>query len=124
MHTSPDNTPNVPTEVDAAVHNFFFEVVHGDLKGANILVNDRGEAVLADFGLSSIINIVGSSGTSTFTGGRCVPARIFALNETENMRSVRWMAPELLALSLHDVTPRTCASDTYSYGSVILEVCA
>lgn len=87
------------------LHNFSFPVVHGDLKGANILVNDSGEAALADFGLSSILEDVVSSGTSTFSGG-----------------SVRWMAPELLELSPHDVAPKTCASDTYSYGSVILEI--
>ncbi|KAF8516479.1 kinase-like domain-containing protein, partial [Gautieria morchelliformis] len=97
------------------LHTFIFPVsdystteahiVHGDLKGANILVNDHGEAALADFGLSSVF-AAGESTTSTFTGG-----------------SVRWMAPELfLSDSPDDITSKTCASDTYSYGSVILEV--
>ncbi|KAF8581778.1 kinase-like protein [Ramaria rubella] len=80
-------------------------IVHGDLKGANILVNDNGEAALADFGLSVVIAAAGDSATSTFTGG-----------------SVRWMAPEVLFLSPHDASPKTCASDTYSYGSVMLEI--
>ncbi|KAF8576787.1 kinase-like protein, partial [Ramaria rubella] len=80
-------------------------IVHGDLKGANILVNDNGEAALADFGLSVVIAAAGDSATSTFTGG-----------------SVRWMAPEVLFLSPHDASPKTCASDTYSYGSVVLEI--
>jgi serine/threonine protein kinase len=76
--------------------------VHGDVKGANILVNDHGEAALADFGLSSIIAVAGDATTSNFNSG-----------------SWRWMAPELLS---QDMTSKTCASDTYSYGSVILEV--
>lgn len=95
------------------VHTFVFPVphdstaganiVHGDVKGANILVNSFGEAALADFGLSSIIAVAGENSTSTFSGG-----------------SVRWMAPELF--KSQNVKAKTCSSDTYSYGSVILEV--
>lgn len=98
----------VHTFVFPVGHNMMTEanIVHGDLKGANILVNDYGEAALADFGLSSVIAVAGKSTTSTFSGG-----------------SVRWMAPEiLLGCFPEDGTPKTCASDTYSYGSVILEV--
>jgi len=81
-------------------------IVHGDLKGANILVNDHGEAALADFGLSSVIAAAGNTAiTSTSSGG-----------------SVRWMAPELVLGCTKDVRSKTCASDTYSYGSVILEI--
>ncbi|KAF8479847.1 kinase-like domain-containing protein [Gautieria morchelliformis] len=79
-------------------------IVHGDLKGTNILVNDHGEAALADFGLSSCI-AAGESTTSTF-----------------NFGSVRWMAPELFPSYRSVIMSKSCASDTYSYGLVILEV--
>ncbi|GJJ16117.1 hypothetical protein Clacol_010397 [Clathrus columnatus] len=92
-----------------AVHTFSFpldgaNIVHGDLKGANILVNANGEAALADFGLSAVIAVAGQPSTFTSNGGG----------------SVRWMAPELLSGS--ETIIKTCASDIYSFGSVMLEV--
>lgn len=80
-------------------------IVHGDLKGANILVNANGEAALTDFGLCAVIAVAGQPSTFTSNGGG----------------SVRWMAPELLIPS-EGVLNKTRASDVYSFGSVILEV--
>lgn len=96
-----------------AVHTFSFplstegcaNIVHGDLKGANILVNANGEAALADFGLSAVIAVAGQPSTHTSNGGG----------------SFRWMAPELL-MPREGIMVKTRASDIYSFGSVILEV--
>ncbi|KAH9921625.1 uncharacterized protein B0H18DRAFT_1121320 [Fomitopsis serialis] len=55
-------------------------VLHGDLKGANVLVDDRGHCVISDFGQSEIKSeVYRLSGTPTPHG------------------TLRWQAPELMA---------------------------
>ncbi|KAF9457872.1 kinase-like domain-containing protein [Collybia nuda] len=63
------------------LHNLDCPVVHGDLKGNNILVDDEGHPVLSDFGLSKMIDDIGgpTGNTTTTLAG-----------------TVRWQAPELL----------------------------
>ncbi|KDQ14709.1 hypothetical protein BOTBODRAFT_73750, partial [Botryobasidium botryosum FD-172 SS1] len=56
-------------------------VVHGDLRGANILITDAGEACLADFGLSHRVINGAVEGNSTTWHAAGNP---------------RWQAPELL----------------------------
>ncbi|KAJ8096192.1 hypothetical protein PM082_000100 [Marasmius tenuissimus] len=76
-------------------------IVHGDLKGANILVNEHQEACLSDFGMANV-----HRDSSTTTSGL-------------EAGSARWMAPELIFSS----NPRaTFASDMYSFGIVLWEV--
>ncbi|KZT39809.1 kinase-like protein [Sistotremastrum suecicum HHB10207 ss-3] len=87
-------------------------VVHGDIKGSNILVSHEGNALLADFGLARLVdddtlfsNEVGTSTNNSLRG------------------TIRWMAPEL-ACGL-DCAPRpTRQSDIWSYGCVVLELIA
>jgi len=56
-------------------------IVHGDLKGNNVLVTEDFHAVLSDFGLSRVIgDLVGPSANTTGAIGG----------------SVRWQAPELV----------------------------
>ncbi|ESK85279.1 kinase-likeprotein [Moniliophthora roreri MCA 2997] len=82
------------------------EIVHGDLRGSNILVDSKCHACIADFGLS-----VFSDGTvrtdSSHHGG-----------------SVRWMAPELHdpARFRLEYVRRTFASDVYSFACVCVEL--
>ncbi|KAF8577558.1 kinase-like protein [Ramaria rubella] len=76
-------------------------VVHGDMKGANILITDYGAAVVADFGLSKINH----EATTTMLKGAGSP---------------RWMAPELFAPG--DGPSRTTMSDVYAFGHVMLEI--
>ncbi|KAK1219764.1 hypothetical protein PQX77_017504 [Marasmius sp. AFHP31] len=76
-------------------------IVHGDMKGANILVNEHQEACLSDFGMANVHHDL-STTTSGLAAG-----------------SARWMAPELIFSS----GPRaTFASDMYSFGIVLWEI--
>ncbi|KAJ6518641.1 kinase-like domain-containing protein, partial [Mycena sanguinolenta] len=80
------------------------DIVHGDLRGANILVNEDWSACLADFGLSKFSDA--TSSTNTSRGG-----------------SVYWMAPELINPDRFGLQfGRTPATDVYAFGCVCLEL--
>ncbi|KZP09931.1 kinase-like protein [Athelia psychrophila] len=92
------------------LHSQLGGIVHGDLTGANILIDDQGKALLVDFGLSSIkVQFVpGTSFWTSTTGG-----------------AVRWCAPELLPQMPFDedtkiVPDVTVACDIFSFGCVML----
>ncbi|GMF44055.1 unnamed protein product [Phytophthora lilii] len=75
-------------------------IIHGDLKGNNILVGANHQVKLTDFGLSTFakkLHWIGSTGT---TG------------------AIRWKSPE--RLGQHDHGP-SFASDIYSFGMCIIE---
>ncbi|KAJ7737339.1 TKL/TKL-ccin protein kinase [Mycena metata] len=81
------------------------DVIHGDLKVQNVLVNARGRAVICDFGLSKIIDERGF--TSSCAG------------------TLAYMAPELFTIIDHttQVASRTTkATDVYSFGLLGLEI--
>ncbi|KAF5349262.1 hypothetical protein D9756_009439 [Leucocoprinus leucothites] len=84
------------------------KIVHGDLKGANILVTVTGRACLADFGLATLND---------------VEAIKFALIESSGHRggTPRWEAPELLD-DTEEIIHRTPASDMYAFGCVCYEI--
>lgn len=75
---------------------------------SNVLINGRGEPLLADFGLS----FLGMELTESSYFSSCKPG------------NVRWAAPELF-IDLPDGSPcRACVkSDIYSVGCVMLQVC-
>ncbi|KAJ7694043.1 kinase-like domain-containing protein, partial [Mycena olivaceomarginata] len=80
-------------------------IVHGDLCGRNILINER-RAYLTDFGLAGFIELDTSVKTSTRSG------------------SMRWMAPELILPSVYHLGlpfRRTRASDVWAFGCVCCE---
>ena len=107
------------------------DIIHGDLKGvsghtcsevwsdldyikANILIDSRRLACLADFGLTMIID---ESTVGTTTGGR------------ELRGTTRWMAPEMLLPEEYGFSddcqtrlPST-STDVYALGMTTLEVC-
>ncbi|KAJ6463487.1 kinase-like domain-containing protein [Mycena sanguinolenta] len=80
-------------------------IVHGDLRGSNVLIDENWSACLADFGLS-----IFSDATATMT--------------TTRAGSIHWMAPELLDPdSFGDGKfARTAASDIYAFGCLCLEL--
>ncbi|KAG6843375.1 hypothetical protein H0H87_005296 [Tephrocybe sp. NHM501043] len=90
-------------------------VIHGDLKGPNVLIDGTGRARLADFGLSVVSDpdiIAWTTQSKTTSQGG----------------SVRWQAPELFVVEDSDVeseeetVKNTMASDVYAWGCVCLEV--
>jgi len=78
-------------------------VLHRDLKGDNILVDDQGVCKISDFGISKRIeNIHGEVDGTLLTG------------------SVYWMAPEII-LNAHGYSSKI---DIWSLGCVVLEMWA
>ncbi|KAJ7468565.1 kinase-like domain-containing protein [Mycena latifolia] len=80
------------------------KIVHGDLRGNNILIKQDWSACLADFGLS-VLSDATTSSASTHGG------------------SLHWMAPELIDPRRFGYEfARTPASDVYAFGCVCLEL--
>lgn len=83
-------------------------IIHGDLKGVNILVKPSGRACLADFGLASAEDsqavVASSSSNHRITG------------------TSRWQAPELLDTEMDGSGRNSLASDIYSFACVCYEV--
>lgn len=87
-----------------AVHSV--PVVHGDITGANILIDEGGQVKLIDFGLSSVVlPLFGQShlaATSIHAG------------------AIRYAAPELLSDDVGDLLLEK--TDIYSFGCVMLQI--
>ncbi|KDQ51781.1 hypothetical protein JAAARDRAFT_703975, partial [Jaapia argillacea MUCL 33604] len=80
-------------------------VVHGDLRAANVLINDMGQPVLADFGLAFFLEEAQDASQSTYQG------------------TLRWLAPEVLnPNSPHRKLRRQPSRDVYAFGSLCLEI--
>lgn len=79
------------------------DIVHGDLKGANILVSRDGVPMLTDFGNSTLNN----------------QSILFTDTSTKAGISLRWTAPELFASDKPRVPSKE--ADVYALGMTILE---
>ena len=83
------------------------QVIHGDIKGTNVLIDDSGKAVLCDFGLARFKPDVNNCTIYT-KESEAVGMQIGSQN---------WMAPELFEGSSLSIQ-----SDIYSLGMTIYEV--
>ncbi|KAF9789485.1 kinase-like domain-containing protein [Thelephora terrestris] len=97
--------------VDAAMGLAYIHgqgMVHGDLKGANILIDQNHRARVADFSLLTMVSDPGSqlSSSSQLHGG-----------------TTRWMSPELIDPGIFGLKKghRTKPSDCYAFGMVMYE---
>ncbi|KIM61482.1 hypothetical protein SCLCIDRAFT_25809 [Scleroderma citrinum Foug A] len=75
-------------------------ILHGDLKGQNVLVSHDGRALLADFGFSTLRTCTFSLTVEPGGGG-----------------TIRWIAPEIL-----DGNEISVASDIWAFGMTALEL--
>ncbi|KZT36092.1 kinase-like protein, partial [Sistotremastrum suecicum HHB10207 ss-3] len=81
-------------------------IVHADLKGANIFITDDGHPVLADFGLSKLMEADTGFFTESLT------------SSTTNLKgTARFMAPELVQ---NERGRPSCKTDIWAFGCVIL----
>jgi len=78
-------------------------IIHRDIKGANILVDNRGAVKISDFGVSKKTN---------FNGMNATPG-----TRTSLQGSVFWMAPEVVRQSGQSIK-----SDIWSVGCLIVEM--
>ncbi|KAG8910858.1 hypothetical protein FRC01_006086, partial [Tulasnella sp. 417] len=84
---------------DAVSYLHDSKVIHGDIKGSNILINDSGKSLLCDFGLTRVTQ----SKTSTAMRGA---------------GTVRWQSPELWEEDI----PKSFGSDVYAFAMTIVEI--
>ncbi|KAF8266619.1 hypothetical protein EI94DRAFT_1786854 [Lactarius quietus] len=75
-------------------------IIHGDLRGSNVLLSRDGHACLSDFGCARIEEV---EATEALTYG-----------------SPRWLAPELMTQSHY--VPTTRSTDVWSFGMLCVEI--
>ncbi|EMD33665.1 hypothetical protein CERSUDRAFT_159906 [Gelatoporia subvermispora B] len=105
MNTATNRVDLLSGIVAGLVYMHELDIVHGDLKGVNILVNERGQASLADFGFSGFSRRAQDDGSliSSVKGG-----------------TARYAAPEVQALEVTEGPTRE--SDIYSLAMVVWEM--
>lgn len=95
--------------------------VHGDLKPNNILLSQKMEATISDFGLARLANIAG--GTPTSRSGRMASekpktADTICSSSSNTGTGTCYQAPE----SLKALMKPSQKWDVYSYGVILLEM--
>jgi len=134
VNTHPD-TSRI-TLIQDIVHGMHYlkqcKIVHGDLKGANILVDSQGTARISDFGVSLISDLTQqrlSHGAShppipSFDGASSCESSRQILSTASGGGTWRYMAPERLLPDRYGCQSgrATFSSDIFSLGLVIYEV--
>ncbi|KZT07864.1 kinase-like protein [Laetiporus sulphureus 93-53] len=109
QNTSADRLPLLVGIATGLEYLHSKDIVHGDLKGANILIDDNGVPRLADFGLATVVYRMQTVNTAS---------------ESHRGGTYRWMAPELFdpeKFGLPHVRPSK-ESDVYGLAMVMWEV--
>ncbi|KAL5480484.1 hypothetical protein ACEPAI_1754 [Sanghuangporus weigelae] len=90
------------------LHGLTPRVIHGDLRAANVLIDENEEPRITDFGLARVVDSQGTSIATSFKG----------------RGTLRWQAPELLNASRfgQDMNKLTTKTDVYAFSCVYLEI--
>jgi len=80
------------------------DVIHGDIKALNVLLDDDLNPLLCDFGFTRVLDWDYTASSSAFLNGA---------------GSWKWLAPELMKES---GLRKTCESDLYAFGITVAEV--
>ncbi|KAJ8077655.1 Rho guanine nucleotide exchange factor [Marasmius tenuissimus] len=110
-NTAPEHVDRMLLAYDVAsglAHLHGMKIVHGDMKGVNVLITLEGRASIGDFGLSHVADSHALKLSTSFTG--------------RARGTTRWLAPELLRSFPPSVS--TVQSDMYAYGCVCYEIFA
>ncbi|KAF9449509.1 kinase-like protein, partial [Macrolepiota fuliginosa MF-IS2] len=98
--------PLISDVVDGLLYLHKLNIVHSDLKGANVLISDRGRAFITDFGISHIATVAGRQQfTSSLIGN-----------------TARWAPPETFDQDPEVPIRPTKAQDIWSFGCLCYEV--
>ena len=85
-------------------------IIHRDIKGANVLVDNKGSIKISDFGISKRVEA-----STALASANPLPGS--GMNRTSLQGSVFWMAPEVVRQSAH-----TKKADIWSLGCLIVEM--
>ncbi|EJD50855.1 kinase-like protein [Auricularia subglabra TFB-10046 SS5] len=89
-------------------------IVHGDIKGQNVLINAEHEAVIADFGLATLV-VQDPLGATTAADIRQKYTPAFAAPELLDLEDPPETSPKVRVRS------KTVKSDVYAFGMLVLE---
>ena len=89
------------------------DIIHRDIKGANVLVDNKGNIKISDFGISKRVEVssLGAPGGKASAGGAG------AMNRSSLQGSVFWMAPEVVKQTAY-----TRKADIWSLGCLVVEM--
>ncbi|KAL4077396.1 kinase-like domain-containing protein [Scleroderma citrinum] len=78
-------------------------IIHGDLRGKNIMITQDGRALVADYGISTLLNDDFVSTTS---------------DSSHDPNWIRWMSPE----TMENYRDTTTADDVWAFGMTVVEL--
>ena len=92
-------------------------IIHRDIKGANVLVDNKGSIKISDFGISKRSGDVHNPTEGPSSSSNGPSSASIGLNRPSLQGSVFWMAPEVVRQSAH-----TKKADIWSLGCLIVEM--